>query len=179
MYSMILLAALAQPAGPEPAVPIGMAPDQGLATIDAKGKLIIWRVTTSCFGAPSQEVELNAADKKETEKAKAKITNMMLSVVELPAKNVEAYTVDGKPIAAAKLAELLAKERVVLVALDGKKADPFHLQLYKEGTIVLVPPANVMGMDNGLQGPLPLPVPAPLPPFPPPDRKIPQGDTKP
>ena len=59
-----------------------------------------------------------------------------------------------------------------LVALDGKKVDPFHLQLYKDGTIVLVPPANTLnlggygGAIGGYTGPVPVPVPfaEPIPP---------------
>ena len=74
---------------------------------------------------------------------------MQLTVVEMPAKNVAAYTADGKPIPAPKLAELLAKDRTVLVAMDGKKVDPFQLQLYKEDTIILVPPANLEGLQYG------------------------------
>ena len=39
-----------------------------------------------------------------------------------------------------------------LIALDGKKVDPFHLQLYKEGTIVLVPPPNTLNLSHGGYG---------------------------
>jgi hypothetical protein len=73
----------------------------------------------------------------------------MMMTAELPAKYVEAYTVDGKAISAEKLAPMLQKEHTVLVSMDGKKVDPFYLQLYKEGTIILVPPANTFGMGGG------------------------------
>src|SRR5439155_20356652 len=92
-------------------------------------------------------------------------------------RHVEAYSVDGKAISAETLTTLLAKERTVLVAVDGKKLDPFYLQLYKEGTIILVPPANTLnipGQGGGVGGnsgvePVPtpgekLPPPLPLPP---------------
>jgi hypothetical protein len=75
-----------------------------------------------------------------------------LTIVELPAHVVQACTVDGKTIEAAKLGELLAKERAVLIALDGKRVDPFHLELYKEGTIVLVTPANLWNRGSGMLG---------------------------
>src|SRR5205823_9975053 len=96
-------------------------------------------------------VWLKAPKKKAGEKVvvRAKVTQLTVTVVELPAHVVAAYTVDGKPVAAAKLAELLAKERTVLIALDGKKVDPFYLQLYKEGTLVLVPPGDLGGVDHG------------------------------
>jgi RNA polymerase sigma factor (sigma-70 family) len=52
---------------------------------------------------------------------------------------VEAYDTEGQFIDAKKLAELLAKETAVLMATDGKKVDPFYLQVIKPGTVVLVP----------------------------------------
>jgi hypothetical protein len=82
-------------------------------------------------------------------KPKVKVTNLMVTMTEMPAKDVQAYTAEGREIPAEKLAELLAKERTVLVALDGKKVDPFHLKLYKDDTIVLVPPPNTMGGGGG------------------------------
>jgi RNA polymerase sigma factor (sigma-70 family) len=53
---------------------------------------------------------------------------------------VSAYDLEGRPIDRKKLTELLPKETVVLAATDGRKPDPFYLQLIKPGTIVLVPP---------------------------------------
>ena len=82
----------------------------------------------------------------------------MVTTMELPANCVDAYTVDGKSLTVEKLATLLEKERTVLVALDGKKIDPFLLELYKEGTIVLVPPANTMNMGYGGYGEPPVEV---------------------
>ncbi len=171
MFSLIVLAALAQPPAAE--VATGAEPVQGLAAIDTKGHLTIWRVSPTCYGQMHQEIDLKSGNPKDGDKdkvvAKAKVTNLQLTVVEMPAKSVEAYTVDGKAIAADKLAELLAKERTVLITTDGKKSDPFHLQLYKEGTIVLVPPASIWGPDQFATpfGP-PGVVPTPLPEVPPP-----------
>ena len=47
---------------------------------------------------------------------------------------------------------MLAKEKTVLVAMDGKKLDPFYTQLYKDDTIVLVPPANTLNAGGGAYG---------------------------
>jgi hypothetical protein len=154
IFSLVLLTALA-PAAPEPAAPSGLSPDQAVAIIDNKGNLRITQASTPCgYGAGSPAAEAAVLVKQGDEKVaiKVKTTRVILTTVELPALCVEAFTVDGKAIAAEKLATLLTKERTVLVALDGKKVDPFLLELYKEGTIVLVPPANTMGRGNGDSG---------------------------
>jgi hypothetical protein len=153
MVSVLFLMALAHPAGPASESPTGTPPVQALAVMDAKGRMTLTRVQPVCGTGPmTREVEVNAEPKrgdKEPFKIKARITKMVLTVVELQADYVEAYTVDGKAIPAAKLVELLAKERTVLLSLDGKKIDPFYLELYKEGTIVLVPPAELWHTDVG------------------------------
>jgi hypothetical protein len=164
-FSLMLLAALAQ-AAPEPAAPSGMPPEQALASIDAKGNLTITHVACSCVGIPGGEAfmpahEIKGDPGKAPVKAKVKTVSVMVTTAELPAKNVEAYTADGRPITTEKLRTLLAKERTVLVAMDGKKLDPFHLQLYKDDTIVLVPPANTLNM-GGIYGGYGTPVTPPI-----------------
>jgi hypothetical protein len=151
--NLVLLAALAQ-AVPEPAAPSGLPPEQALASIDAKGNVTITYIT--CSTGPLQVwdnllPDLEKGTPKGPVKAKVKVTNLMVTTAELPVKHVQAYTADGRPITAEKLRTLLVKERTVLVMLDGKKADPFHLQLYKEDTIILVPPANTLN-PGGMGG---------------------------
>jgi len=171
IHSLVLLAVLAQPV-PEPDTSAGTAPVQALASIDDKGKMTITHVDCNCYGPGSREMTVTAhetkGEKKVPVQAKVKLTSLVLTTAEIQAKFVEAYTVDGKAIAADKLATMLAKERAVIVALDGKKVDPFHLQLYKESTIVLVPPANTLnlgyGGGYGVPGVVePFPVPTPFP----------------
>ena len=173
MYSLLVLAALAQPA-PEAATPGGARPEQALAKIDGKGKLTITLVSPACPGPGGPETTVTVYEKKGTEKVavqvKVKVASVVLTTAELPAKYVEAYTVEGTAITGDNLAEMLTKERTVLVAMDGKKVDPFHLQLYKEGTIVLVPPANTLvpgfGGYVGAYGGSVVPVSPPPPPMP-------------
>jgi hypothetical protein len=157
MLSLVLLAAIAQ-APPEPAAPGGMPPEQALAFIDAKGKLTITRVGCAC--AQEQEVTVyeTKGGEKVPAKVKVKVTSLMTTTAEIPAKYVEAYTADGKPVAADKLATLLGKERTVLVAADGKKVDPFFLALYKEDTLVLVPPQGLLAA-GGYMGAYGIPLP--------------------
>jgi hypothetical protein len=157
MYGLFWLAILAQPA-PEPAAAGGLPPEQVLASIDARGNLTITQVAAACGGGLMGPIVFPALPAAEGEKApakaksKVKVTSLMVTVTEMPAKDVQAFTAEGRPISAERLATLLAKERAVLVALDGKKVDPFHLQLYKDDTIVLVPPANTVGGGGGFGG---------------------------
>jgi hypothetical protein len=155
MYTLLLLTAMAQPVPPPPPglpadAPGGIAPEQVMASIDAKGKLTIVHVTCNCYGPATQETTVEVPAKKDEKptKVKVKISSVVMTTAELPAKHVEAYTAGGERIETEKLAKLLAKERTVLVAMDGKKVDPFHLQLYKDDTIVLVPPPNTLNMGG-------------------------------
>jgi hypothetical protein len=158
MYSLVLCAALAHQA-PEPAAAGDMPPQQVLASIDARGNLTITQVTCSCpnefmgpYYAPALPETPDHEKAPAKAKSKVKVTHLSVTVTEMPAKDVKAYTAEGREVPAEKLATLLAKERTVLVALDGKKVDPFHLQLYKEDTIVLVPPPNTVGGGGGAWG---------------------------
>jgi hypothetical protein len=150
MLSLVLMTALVP--GANDTGPGGQPPEQMLASIDAKGKLTLTHAACMCFGPGAHENIVNAHEMKDKEKVavkvKVKTASVVLTTAELPAKYVEAYTIDGKAIAADKLATLLAKEKTVLVAMDGKKVDPFYLELYKEGTIVLVPPANTINVGG-------------------------------
>ena len=152
MFGCVLLTALALP-GADPAAPGSAAPIQALAGIDAKGNLKITYISAVPFGPGAQEHVVPVVREKGDEKApapvKVKVTTVMVMTAELDAKHVQGYTADGKAIPADKLATLLAKEKTVLVAADGKKVDPFHLQLFKDDTIVLVPPANTLGGGMG------------------------------
>jgi hypothetical protein len=168
VYTLLVLAVLAQP-GAKPAAPGAEAPTQMLAGIDSKGTLrLTFATSMGCFGsspympAPVVPVAPGAAPGKAPAQArpKVKVTTVMVTTAELAAKHVQAYTAGGRTIPAEKLAALLAKERPVLVALDGKKVDPFMLQLYKEDTIILVPPENTLNTGlGGFGGPVVLPAP--------------------
>ncbi len=149
MYTLLALTVLAQ--APDPAASSAQ-PAQVLARIDARGNLTMTSVSpiepvaVGCYGFPPP---LSVPGKAAVA---VKVTRAVVITAELPAKSVTAYSVDGKAISAETLATLLAKDRTVLVALDGKKVDPFFLQLYKEGTIILVPPANTLPFGRGGAG---------------------------
>src|SRR5436309_7145057 len=99
MNTLLLLAALAQPVS-EPPGPSGTAPAQVLASIDGKGKMTITYVTCAC----NQENTVTAPEAKGAEKipVKLRVANLTVLTAELAAKHVEAYTADGRSIAADK-----------------------------------------------------------------------------
>jgi hypothetical protein len=53
-------------------------------------------------------------------------------------KTVRMYDTDGKPVDPKAVAKRLARETPVLLSADGKKVDPFYLQVMKKDTLVLV-----------------------------------------
>jgi hypothetical protein len=174
MYSLVLLAALV-PAAPEPDAPSGTPPVQMLASIDGGGKLTLTYVGCYCDDLSVPEIVPPAlrGDDKAPAPPKVKVKTVTVTTAELAAKHVQVYTADGRPVAADKLASLLARERTVLVVLDGKKVDPFFLQLYKADTLVLVPPAHTINIGfGGYYGAPAMVVPAP------PGRPLPVPEVK-
>jgi len=193
MFSLVLLAAVAQAEPAAPAAPGGVPPTQMLATIDKAGQLRLVSVTPADCDVPGLEQPFPGAGPggpAKPERPVAKVTTVTVTTVELAAKHVAAHGTDGRPVAADKLADLLAKERPVLVARDGKKVDPFLLQLYKDDTLVLVLPPNTLppagagsvGVYGVPPGVMPFPAPGPgafpVPPVPPP-APIPEPRRKP
>ena len=69
----------------------------------------------------------------------------MMRTRTLPAAAVRAFGTDGKRLPAAELRRLLRKEVTVLVSADGRKVDPFYLEVFRADTPVLVLPSPVQG----------------------------------
>jgi hypothetical protein len=152
MLGLVLLTALVPPPV-DPAPAGGQPPTQMMASIDGAGQLRLVCVASSGCDVPGREFmvppPMPGGPGRNGPQVKVKLTTLVVTTAELEAKHVQAFTTDGRPIPAEKLATLLAKEKPVLVSCDGKKVDPFLLALYKEDTIVLVPPANALPMGGG------------------------------
>jgi hypothetical protein len=103
---------------------------------------------------------------------------------------VEIRDLAGKEVSPEKLATLLEKETAVLLSNSGP-VDPFHLQLAKESTLLVIAPVDrlqpgtlvapvpaVPGLPPApppLPGTVPAPVPPPPPPLPPPPKTLPKN----
>src|SRR5690242_8068915 len=105
MYSVLLMAVLAEPAT-RPAPASGAQPTQVQARID-KGNLTITMIRVidqgaGCYGSAPVPLprEGDGPPMKDTEKVqvKLKVTTLTMVTAELPAKSVQAYSVDGKAI---------------------------------------------------------------------------------
>jgi hypothetical protein len=64
--------------------------------------------------------------------------NVGEQIVGLNPKQYRATDLDGKAIGTKALGKMLQKETPVLIAFDGKKVDPYYLQVVKEGTIIMI-----------------------------------------
>jgi hypothetical protein len=120
--------------------PHGLPPQLASASIDDKGMISI----QESFGGSEpmeMEIEVNKDGVKEKRKIVVKTTFFSMNKRSLEAKWVKAHDATGKDISAKNLSARLAKHTNLLVSVDGKEVDPYYLQLYKEGTVVLMPPA--------------------------------------
>jgi hypothetical protein len=137
----------------------GQPPALSGASIDEKDLLHLQDSTTNNFDqevAIKEKVKVGEAWEERDIKVKIKNTSFTVNKTSMPAKHVRAHDLNGKAIDAKALASRLRKFTTVLESIDGKNVDVYYLQLFKEGTIVLVPPA--MGYYGG--GTVVMPVPA-------------------
>jgi hypothetical protein len=143
MYHAVLVAALgaaATPAADPVARPNGPAPQMIAVKYDKEGAL------TAHFNRlsykPETRVAKQVADGKEVEVAYTTYVPVYVTeAIRYPAKDLKVFGLDGLPIDADKLPKLLAKETMVLISHDGRPVDSFYTQFFKEGTLVIVPPA--------------------------------------
>jgi RNA polymerase sigma factor (sigma-70 family) len=153
-------------------LPTGPAPVQMIAWVDEDGEVIIQqKVTTYRMVQKSQgDVQVAYYEPVGIKKLTA-----------YEAKLVKVFDTAGKPVAATDLPRVLGKKQPVLVSADGRKVDPLHLRLIKDGTLVVViepshqlPPPPVQAVPPVSEVPVPpvVPVttyaPAPIPAEPPP-----------
>jgi RNA polymerase sigma factor (sigma-70 family) len=79
------------------------------------------------------------------------------------AGGVRAFSTDGERLGAKALARRLRQEVPVLVSTDGREVDPLHLQLIKDGTVILVLPVETGSLPPDLARPLEQVPPQPAP----------------
>jgi hypothetical protein len=123
-----------------PGKPDALAPVLASAEVGKDGALAVERLVHRFETVPVQE-EVVVGGKKEVRTAYVTQQRLQIITEKYELKDVKAFDTEGKPIETAKLAELFQKSTPVLVSLDGKKVDPYYLQLFKEGTVTLVLPS--------------------------------------
>jgi hypothetical protein len=113
------------------------APTIGRARTDADGFLTL-RYPVASFEPKTVYMPPGTGNGPQTQVTRHEL-NVAEQVVGLGPKEYEATDLKGKPLHRADLAKQLAEETPVLIALDGKKVDPYYLKVVKEGTIILIP----------------------------------------
>jgi RNA polymerase sigma factor (sigma-70 family) len=136
----------------EASPPVGAQPVTGMVRVDEKGRLFL-RLRSVVYRPVATRVRHDGrAETVTTYVPEVTVEQQLLDVDE-----ADVYDLDGKRVEPRVLTAALTRETPVLVSTDGRKVDPYHLQLIKKGTLILVPPP-----------PARLPPPAPLaPPAPP------------
>jgi RNA polymerase sigma factor (sigma-70 family) len=116
---------------------VGAPPITGMARVDEQGRLVL-RIRGSVATPVSETVVHGGREQTVTRYVLVgTVTEQLLDV-----NKAEVYDLDGKRVKPQALTEALEHEAPVLVATDGRKVDPYHLQLIKKGTLIVVlPPA--------------------------------------
>src|SRR5262245_53151260 len=136
MLVHLVMLALAAPAGDVVPLPTTPPPVQCLVSLDKEGRIVLVGSVTE-YRRETREVRMPDGS-AVTEALIVPFVRFRTHLVAV--KDVQVFDTQGKAVDAAKLPELL-KERVpALVSADGRKVDPLHLRIVKEGTLVLVVP---------------------------------------
>jgi hypothetical protein len=131
----------------EPYLHVGPQPIMALALRRAEGAILL-RIPTSYYQPVTTMVQETPDSEWKPVTTYRLVHGEKSAMIDL--ERTEAFDTSGKAIERKALTDLLKKETPVLVATDGKKVDPFYLRVVKEGTVVLVPPANFRG-EPGVQ----------------------------
>jgi RNA polymerase sigma factor (sigma-70 family) len=143
---------------PKGRFPVGPAPVQALVTLGKDGRMRVLREQT--IYTPQQI--LGPGGKVIS----TYVTNTSTTEAFPEVGEVRVTDARGGAISPKALAKLLKGETLVLVSADGRRVDPLHLRLVKDGTLVFVLPATapVVPQPPAAAEPLPVPPPAPVPP---------------
>jgi hypothetical protein len=121
-------------------LPTSPAPNHATARINKDGSLVL-REGVFQTTYEYKEENLESKDGRVVRRRiQVPVTTMREVTRNIAAKDIQAYTTEGKKLDPRDLANFLKKDTPVLVSADGKKVDPYYLQVIKEGTIVLVVP---------------------------------------
>jgi hypothetical protein len=132
--------------------PVGAAPVTGMAWLPRSEDRILLELPSVTVYEPKTSWVQRDGDKGPTA-VTTYVPALQRRLLRLAVAEIEAYGTDGKRIEGKALRGRLAKRVAVLVSADGRKVDPYHLQVVKDGTLILVHPVTKV--------PPPVPFPAP------------------
>jgi hypothetical protein len=144
----------------EPQLPKGQPPTLVLAKADREGLAIRQMVRVAEYRQEqrTRTVKQNGQDRQVP--YQVTVLDQRMEAREMRAGKFQAFGTDGKPVDAKAAAGQLKGWTAVLLSADGKRVDPFYLQVIKEGTLVIVLPQ-------------PNSQPSSISPVPPPAQKVP------
>jgi hypothetical protein len=127
-------------AGDSTKLPSSPAPNHATAHINKDGSLVLRESVIQTTYQYREETIESKDGGLATRRVRVPVTVMHEVTRNIEAKDIHAYNTEGKKLDAKDLANFLKKDTPVLVSADGKKVDPYYLQIIKEGTVVLVVP---------------------------------------
>jgi hypothetical protein len=115
------------------------------AVMTGNGTLFVRMLTTTYFPVSSYVEQ----DGKQVPRTSYQVETKE-GLLRFDPDEVQAFGTDGKRLDRKAILARLSKEEVpVLVSSDGREVDPFHLQLIKEGTVILVLPVEDLQLPPG------------------------------
>ncbi len=130
-------------------LPTGPAPVQGLATLNADGKLTVKApvpVVRAMGGVVGPGGPAGGPPNAVPAVARIQTTSIVRTQT-FDLKEVQVFDTKGQPVDKKDLPKLVKDETVVMVAW-GQAIDPLHLRVYKEGTLFFVLPAPKVGQGG-------------------------------
>jgi hypothetical protein len=142
-------------------LPRGPAPIHTVARVDRAGRLIVTTPVT-VYKMEERKRVVNRGGKEVEVTEFVRVPEVVLTTREVKNSQFQVFEAGGKKVEAKDLARRLTRWTPVLLSADGKKVDPFYLQVIKKGTpIILLPPETQR---------MPEPIPAPRRPVKPKNR---------
>jgi uncharacterized protein (TIGR03000 family) len=122
----------------KPAAVQGPAPQLCLVRLDGAGILHLRQCEeTPYFETAYREISTEEGVRKVPYTTQSTLLRVMMR--EVPLRQFKVHESDGEEADASELPRRLQREKVVLVAFDGKQVPSFYLRQVKKGTLILVP----------------------------------------
>jgi RNA polymerase sigma factor (sigma-70 family) len=138
------------PSGPAPVMAFARVIDGGLVVVRTQTVAYVPVVTSLVRDGTEQKVATYQVQRTETQRA-------------YKAEELRAYGTDGERLGVKAMMRRLRQEVPVLLSADGREVDPLHLQLIKDGTVILVLPVQVGELTPDLARPIGPVAPPPAP----------------
>jgi hypothetical protein len=140
----------------EPELPKGPPPIQTVARMDRSGNLVIRTVVPVTAYRQVQRTRLvNQGGKQVPVTETVTVAVVTQLVRQLKSPKFQVFEAGGKKGDPKDLARRLKKWTPVLLSADGKKVDPFYLQVIKDETLVVLLPAGLQGGPERMPDPRP------------------------